>query len=166
MAPVTNAQAVSSAVASLILFSMTLCAGYALAADGIAVPVPVAKATAAPDRASTVAAARDELRITALHGRLGLTPAQEPLWDVVAGVMRSNDREISTLTAARRDGAATRTAIADLVSSGEIAEAHAAGIRAFSPAFETLYDTMSAAQKANADAVFRSDDRKSHGNGT
>ncbi len=80
--------------------------------------------------------------------------------------MRSNDRSIDALAKARHEHAATMTAVEDLHSYGEITEAHAAGIRAFAPAFGALYDSMTAAQRTNADGVFRSDDHHAHGKTT
>lgn len=165
MPPLTIAQVATGTAASLILFSTTLIAGYAVAAEGRAdpAPTPVANVTGrATSPASQPTLDRDEQRIRGLHDRLSITPAQESLWGKVAEVMRSNDRAVDTLAKARRDSATKMTAIEDLRSYGEITEAHAAGIRAFAPVFETLYDSMSAAQKTNADNVFRNQGRKSH----
>jgi len=47
------------------------------------------------------------------------------------------------------------TAIDDLKSYGEIAEAHANGIKNFTSVFEPLYTGMSDAQKKTADTLFR-----------
>lgn len=165
MPPLTIGQVATGTAASLILFSTALFAGYVLAAEGRAdpAPTPVANATApATGPASQSTLDRDEQRIKGLHDRLSVTPAQESLWGKVAEVMRSNDQAIDTLAKARHDNATKMTAIEDLRSYGEITEAHAAGIRAFAPVFEALYDSMSAAQKTNADNVFRSQGRKTH----
>ncbi len=98
---------------------------------------------------------RDEMRIKGLHDRLMITADQESLWSNVAQIMRSNDETMDKLADERHEKAATRTAVEDLKSYGEVTEAHATGIKNFVPAFESLYQTMSAAQKANADNVFR-----------
>jgi hypothetical protein len=111
--------------------------------------------TAPPTMDTGPAAERDEVRIAQMHDRLKITRGQEALWSDVARTMRSNDAEMYKLTAARHDKAATMTAVEDLRSYGAIAEAHATAVRAFVPTFEKLYDSMSAAQKANADVVFR-----------
>ena len=47
------------------------------------------------------------------------------------------------------------TAIDDLKSYSEIADAHADGLKKFIPAFEPLYAGMSDAQKKSADTLFR-----------
>ena len=156
----TNAEAVTSGVASLILFSTTLCAGYALAANGNAghdaAPTAV---VAVPVTAESIATADCESRIARLHDRLMVTAAQESLWHEVASIMRINDRAVDALATARHEGAAKRTAVEDLRSYGEITAAHAVGIRAFAPAFAALYESMTETQKQNADAVFRRDER-------
>ena len=46
-------------------------------------------------------------------------------------------------------------AVDDLKSYGEITDAHADGIKKFTPVFATLYDSMSDAQKKQADTLFR-----------
>jgi hypothetical protein len=75
----TDAQAVASGAASLILFSSTWFAGYALAANGNATPTPTPPGTATMHVASAASKAapdRDEQRIRSLHDGLNLTPAQ------------------------------------------------------------------------------------------
>jgi hypothetical protein len=62
---------------------------------------------------------------------------------------------MEALTKARAAQAKTMTAVEDLNSYSEIAEAHAAGLKKFVPAFQALYASMSDAQKANANTLFR-----------
>lgn len=127
-------------------------------------PALVAQATAptpAPRPATRVATAataspvdRVEARITDLRAKLAITQAQESLWSTVTQVMRENANTMDALRTARAARERTMTAIDDLSSYSEIAEAHAAGLKTFIPAFTALYDSMSDAQKKNADAVF------------
>ena len=98
---------------------------------------------------------RVEARIKELHTKLKITPAQEELWNNVTQVMRDNAKTMEALMKARAEKASSMTAIDDLKSYGEIAEAHADGIRKFIPAFEPLYASMSDAQKRDADTLFR-----------
>jgi hypothetical protein len=126
-----------------------------------ATPALVAQAiapTPAPKPAIRVAAAssidRVEARITDLRAKLNITPAQESLWNHVTQVMRENATTMDALRTARAARERTMTAVDDLASYGAIAEAHAAGLRTFIPAFTELYGSMSDAQKQNADAVF------------
>jgi Spy/CpxP family protein refolding chaperone len=107
----------------------------------------------------------DETHIKTLHDRLQITADQEVLWSSVAQIMRSNDDTIDSLSKERHDKAASMTAVEDLKSYGDIAAAHAAGIKNFLPAFESLYQSMSPAQQANADHVFRHTGMKSHKKG-
>ncbi|MDB5976300.1 MAG: hypothetical protein JWR07_3060 [Nevskia sp.] len=96
-----------------------------------------------------------ETRIDDLHTRLAITAAQEDSWSKVAAVMRDNASAMAPLVQARASQATTMTAVDDLNSYARIAEAHADGIQKFAPAFETLYGSMSDAQKKNADDIFR-----------
>jgi periplasmic protein CpxP/Spy len=96
-----------------------------------------------------------ELRITDIRQKLKITPAQEEAWNKVEQVMREEAKIMDTLTQARTDHANELSAVADLKSYAEIAEAHAAGIRRLIPLFTALYDQMSNAQKKDSDTLFR-----------
>src|ERR1700694_2419239 len=98
---------------------------------------------------------RVEARIKNMHAKLKITQAQEDQWGKVAQVMRDNARSMETLTEARFKNVKSMSAVDDLKSYGEITDAHADGIKRFTPVFATLYDSMSDAQKKNADAMFR-----------
>jgi len=98
---------------------------------------------------------RVEARIKELHTKLKITPAQEELWNNVTEVMRDNAKTMEALIKARSEKASTMTAVDDLKSYGEIAEAHADGLKKFVPVFEALYASMSDAQKKDADTLFR-----------
>lgn len=102
---------------------------------------------------------RSELRIKHMHAKLKITAAEEEQWAKVAEVMRDNAKTMDTLTQARVDHAKDMTAVDDLKSYGEIAEAHADGIKKLTPVFADLYDSMSDAQKKEADTLFRHGDR-------
>jgi len=117
-------------------------------------PAPAAKATPADDRV--------EARIKSLHQQLGITAAQEPQWQAVAGVMRDNAKTIGALIEQRQANVKTMTAIDDLNAYAAIADAHAANVKKLIPAFSALYATMSDAQKKNADAVFSHRPRPPH----
>jgi hypothetical protein len=104
---------------------------------------------------------RVEARITDMHAKLKITQAQEDQWAKVAQAMRDNEKAIEPLIKARKDNAKTMTAVDDLKSYGEITSAHADGIKKFTPVFATLYDSMSDAQKTEADALFRHGGKKS-----
>jgi len=98
---------------------------------------------------------RVEVRIKSMHEKLKITSAQEAKWTKLTDVMRENAKLMDTLTQSRSDKAKTMSAVDDLKSYGEIAEAHADGLKKFTPAFADLYDSMTDAQKKEADMLFR-----------
>jgi len=119
---------------------------------------PVVAAEAGAAKASATKAAREdrvEARIKDMHAKLKITSAQEDQWAKVAKVMRDNEKLMEPLIKTRSEKAKTMTAVDDLKSYGEITEAHADGIKKFTPIFAILYDGMSDAQKKQADAMFR-----------
>lgn len=96
-----------------------------------------------------------EVRIKVLHENLKITPAQEALWSKVAQAMLEDAKNLDVLTQARLEHAKSLTAVDDLKSYGEIAEAHANGIKKLTPVFADLYADMSESQKHEADVLFR-----------
>jgi hypothetical protein len=114
--------------------------------------------SAVPSRAASPKASkadRVETRIKELHTKLMITPEQEESWNKVAQVMRDDAKTMEELIKARSEKAPTMTALDDLKSYGEIAQAHADGLKNFTSAFEPLYASMSDAQKKTADTLFR-----------
>lgn len=103
---------------------------------------------------------RIDARITSMHAKLKIMPTQEADWTKVTDIMRENAKVMDGLTQSRSEGAKTMSAVDDLKSYSEIAEAHADGLKKFTPAFTALYETMSDAQKKEADMLFRHGDRK------
>jgi hypothetical protein len=110
----------------------------------------VAAKVSAQDRVDRV-----EARITDMHAKLKITQAQEDQWAKVVQVMRDNEKAIEPLIKSRKENTKTMTAVDDLKSYGDITDAHADGIKKFTPVFATLYGGMSDAQKKEADALFR-----------
>jgi hypothetical protein len=105
---------------------------------------------------------RVEVRIKDMHDKLKITKAQEAQWAKVEQTMREDAKVMDELTQARADHAKDMTAVDDLKSYGEITAAHADGIKKLTPVFAELYDSMSDAQKKDADALFRHGDHE-HG---
>jgi hypothetical protein len=112
-------------------------------------------AQASSSAPSTRHAETAEDRIKTLHSELKITPAEEDKWSKVAGAMRSNAQKVDTLLEQRHDNASKETAVENLRSWTEIAQAHADGSKALLAAFESLYADMPDAQKKIADDVFR-----------
>ena len=142
-----------------IFTQFTIPAAALLATLALASPVPAATSdAAAPAPAAKGARSRTdhvEARITMLHAKLAITPDQEPAWQNLIQVMRANAQTMQALSTARADKAQTATAVEDLKSYAAITTAHAEGLKSFLPVFETLYGSMSDAQKAQADTLFR-----------
>jgi hypothetical protein len=127
---------------------------------GTMVAAAIAFAPGAVFAAKTPAVDRAEARITDMHAKLKITAAQEDKWAKVAEVMRANGKTMDALTQARFANAKTMTAVDDLKSYAEIADAHADGLKKFTPVFSDLYAGMSDAQKKEADTLFRTGGRK------
>jgi len=110
--------------------------------------------------AEPTSASRIEARIQDMHAKLAITAEQEDQWKQVAQVVRDNESAIEPLVQDRKANAGTMTAIDDLKSYAAITDAHLEGIKRFTTAFATLYDSMSEAQKKDADALFRKGSQK------
>jgi protein CpxP len=131
----------------------TYAAARALGAAAFVATIAFASGPAFAAKVSTED--RVEARITTMHAKLMITQAQEEQWAKVGQVMRDNEKTIEPLIKARKDNAKTMTAVDDLKSYGEITDAHADGIKKFTPVFASLYAGMSDVQKKEADALFR-----------
>lgn len=106
---------------------------------------------------------RVETRITELHSKIHITPAQENQWGKVAQVMRDNAKRQGELFHSRMENAKTLTAVEEMKSYAEISAAHADGAQQLIPVFETLYASMSDAQKKQADEAFHHGHGHHHG---
>jgi protein CpxP len=123
----------------------------------------------APARAETPAqpsaphAETVEQRIAGPHTALKITPEEEPAWQAVAQAIRDNAATLQKLAA---DKAAQMrqdvTAVEDLQTYLQFAQAHVDGLKNLIAAFQTLYASMPDQQKKLADGVFRTY-RQRHG---
>jgi len=102
------------------------------------------------------ASAAAEQRIARLRRELHITSAQSQQWDAFAQVMRENAEHMDGLYAERAQGVQGMTAVDGLKSYEQIAQAHVEDLQKLEPAFETLYNALSDAQKRTADQLFRS----------
>jgi hypothetical protein len=105
---------------------------------------------------------RVEKRITDLHARLKITSAQEQQWNQFAQVMRDNARQMDQDYQRRAQRVQEMSALDNMQSYAKIAEAHAQDVQKLVPAFEALYNAMSAEQQHTADQVFRSYAERAH----
>jgi hypothetical protein len=113
---------------------------------------PPAAAAATSNKPETV-----EQRITTLKTALKITPDLESKWTAVAQAMRDNASSLEKLVATKRAIAPEKmTAVDDLKTYQEFTEVRLDGLKHLTSAFKSLYDSMTADQKKNADQVFMS----------
>jgi periplasmic protein CpxP/Spy len=112
-----------------------------------ATPAAMAKADAKRDAAV-------ERHITDLHAKLKITSAEESQWKKVAETMRENAGELDRAIDKRDASISSATAMDNLNSYAEIAQAHADNVKKLASAFSGLYSAMSDDQKKVADEVF------------
>ncbi len=153
------------AVLSNHLASAAMAALLALPASALAQSSP-APAQGAPPAAESsplaghavpgkTAEERVEHRINELHAQLRITPAEQQQWDQFAQVMRDNARDMDRAFEQRAQQYPSMTALQNMQSYEQIAEAHAQHVQKLVPAFENLYNAMPEQQKRLADQVFR-----------
>ncbi len=115
-----------------------------------------AAGTDAPD-ASAGAAKRGlavEKHIQDMHAKLKITPAEESQWTNVAQTMRESAIELDKAIGRRETIVGSAPALDNLNSYGDIAQAHADGVKKLAAAFSPLYASMPDDQKKLADDVF------------
>src|SRR3979411_1219892 len=111
---------------------------------------PPAAAAATSSKPETV-----EQRIAMLKTALKITPDQETKWNAVAQSMRDNASQMEKLGATKRAIHPEKTAaVDDLKTYQEFTEVRLDGLKHLNSAFKSLYDSMPAEQKKNADMVF------------
>ena len=125
------------------------------APQGAAPPPAVSSPMAGHPVVGKNAAERVEHRITELHAQLRITPAERQQWDQFAEVMRENARDMDQALIQRSQQFQSMSALQNMQSYEQIAEAHARHLQKLVPAFENLYNTMPDQQKRLADQVFR-----------
>ena len=105
-------------------------------------PLVLAQAPAAP-------APNVEANIAELHQRLQITPAQEPQFNALAQIMRQNARMTSSTPPTNPN------AVEGLRLAIQYGQQEIDGMRRLLPALQTLYASLSPAQRQTADTVFR-----------
>jgi len=130
-------------------------------ASSVNSPAPSAKPTTGSASQMTTQSAtqrgdaRVEAHIKSLHDQLKITAAESDQWNAVAQIMRDNEKKLADLVQQRAKKASAMSAVDNLRTYEEIADAHEDGLKRLVPAFDALYASMSDAQKRNADKVFQ-----------
>ena len=133
-----------------------LVAGVALIAGSLS--PALAQSTTQPPAAAAATSSKPETveqRITTLKAALKITPDQESKWNAVAQSMRDNASAMEKLVATKRAIPPEKsTAVEDLKTYQEFTQMRLDGLKNLTSAFKSLYDSMPAEQKKNADLVF------------
>jgi hypothetical protein len=98
---------------------------------------------------------RVDMHIARLHEQLKITAEQETAWKPVADVMRDNAKTLHDLHMAKLANVDSQTALDDLKSYRELAEAHYNCAKKLEDVFGTFYASLPADQQKLADTVFR-----------
>jgi hypothetical protein len=156
MFPSTHAPIISAPFARTIAIAALM--GATFLATPLATTRALAQAAASTPVAATATEAKGETveqRITNLHTALKITPDEETQWNGVAQAMRENAAAMDKLVAANRTTPPqTMSAVQDLQTYQQFAQAHVDGLKNLTGAFSTLYNVMPDAQKKVADQVF------------
>lgn len=97
-----------------------------------------------------------EQRIASLQKALKITSDQDGKWNAVAQAMRQNETAMEKLIAETKAmSPRSISAVEDLNIYRKFAQAHVDGLKNLIDDFKVLYDSMPAAQKETADAVFK-----------
>ena len=96
-----------------------------------------------------------ENRLSELHSRLKITPAQGQQWDQFAQVMRDNAKAMDQLYKERADKLSSMSAVDNMQSFAQIEQERGQDMQKLVPAFQTLYASLSDDQKQSADRMFR-----------
>jgi len=146
----------SGAIVALLALPAAAFAQSAAPAPAVP-PAPAASSSpmAAQPAPGKNAEERVETHIKEMRTQLRITPAEQAQWDQFAQVMRANARDMDQAFMQRAQQYPTMTAVQNMQSYEQIAEAHAAALQKLVPAFQNLYNAMPAEQRQVADQIFR-----------
>ena len=148
----------STAAAALLFLPVTALAQSlptpTAATPQVAPPPAVSSPIAGHPVAGKNAEERVERRIAELRTQLRITPAEQQQWDQFAGVMRDNARDMDQIFIQRAQQLGSMTALQNMQSYEQLADAHAQHLQKLVAAFQSLYEAMPDQQKQLADQVF------------
>jgi len=96
-----------------------------------------------------------ESRIKQLNSALKITEDQQVLWNNVTQVMRDNAKDMDALSKVRAEKEKSMNAVEHIKFHSQVTEAQLEQQKKFIPPFEALYASLSDAQKATIDSIFR-----------
>ena len=103
-----------------------------------------------------------ESRIKQLKSAIGITEDQEVLWGNVTQAMRDNAKDMDALSKVRAEKAKTMNAVEHMKFHSQMTQAQLDQQKKFLPPFEALYASLSDAQKATTDEIFRTGKHGKH----
>lgn len=118
-------------------------------------PAPAPAGAATPSMSDKRATDRLEQHIKDLHGRLAITPAQQPQWDAFTAIMRQNAQAMENNHRERLAHPSGPTALDKMRTYAALSRLHADNVGRLLPAFEALYNAMSPEQRATTDKTFQ-----------
>jgi periplasmic protein CpxP/Spy len=121
-------------------------------------PPPMPTTPTAPTPPTPEAAANS--RLSALQAQLHITNAQMPQWNDFSQAMRQNAISTDALFRRRAQGVSGMSAVENMNSYAQIAQAYADNTKALAQAFESLYTALDPQQKQTIDSMFRQDAAK------
>jgi periplasmic protein CpxP/Spy len=127
---------------------------YAQAPSSTAMAPSSGASTAAMTKSDAKRDMAVENHIKDMHAQLQITPAEETQWAAVAKTMRDSAIQTDQAIDKREAVVNSANAVDNLNAYGDIAQAHADGVRKLAAAFAPLYASMSDDQKKAADALF------------
>jgi protein CpxP len=145
LAPVVRSLAIATVMGTALLAG-----SFGLAVAQSTAEKPPAAAAATSSKSETV-----EQRITTLKASLKITADQDAKWNAVATAMRDNAANMDKLVQTKHAiPPGSMTAVDDLVTFQDFTQARMDALKTLTVAFKSLYDSMPADQKKNADQVF------------
>ncbi len=90
-------------------------------------------------------------RLTEVHDRLGITPAQQPQWDALVGTLRDNAVAMRANPAVQAIRSGRLDAVQEMRAAADLARQRADAMQRTLPAVEALYAVLSPEQRQMAD---------------
>jgi periplasmic protein CpxP/Spy len=142
-------------IVAALTFAFLISGAYAQSPSSSAAMAP---SSGASTPAMTKSGAKREMTVDShieeLHAQLQITATEETQWAAVAKTMRDSAIETDKAIAKREALVNSANAVDNLNAYGDIAQAHADGVKKLAAVFAPLYSSMSDEQKKVADALF------------
>lgn len=116
---------------------------------------PPASAQPAPTRPGMPMSQMAQQRLTQMHERLAITPAEQGAWDQFAQVWTQNAAQLDTALRERAAQLASMNAVQSMQSFADVQVRESQDMQRLVPAFQQLYAALTPQQQSRADAMFR-----------